>query len=168
MNQRFLTLMVSLSITACSNASEPGPGARSAPSSHPVVVEQLAAAPFRESCEYFESLDFGRISATALRGHAWQGLAGEQSHPLAGVQIAARELRTGRIWHSHTQQDGSFEIPRLPPGEYEVWTCLDGFDESRFLLDVDPSSYVEGVDLFLAPSEAPGLRDVLPIEAASG
>jgi len=121
---------------------------------------------FRDHCEAFESLDFGTKRAAALRGHTWVS-NGAEREPLRGVQVAARHLATGELRYATTAADGAFDIPALSPGEYEVWSCLEGFDELRFRLVVDPKSTAAGLDLYVGPSEASGRRDVVPEEKAS-
>jgi hypothetical protein len=81
--------------------------------------------------------------------------------PLEGVQIAARNLLSDKLWHTVSDESGSFAIDSLPPGKYEVWTCLDGFDEIRFRFDLDSDSPTSHLDLYLGPSEASGRRDVV-------
>lgn len=133
----------------------------SAPADAPEAGEGRSVEPFRERCEYFEALEFGRFTVANLQGYAWQGMTGEPPSPVAGIQVVAHERRTGKLWYTLTGSDGAFAIPLLPPGDYEVWTCLDGFDELRFHVDLDPGSIASGVDLFVGPSEAPGRRDVV-------
>jgi len=136
-------------------------------------VEPKASAPpasdfgeFREHCEAFESMDFGTKRAGALRGHTWVS-NGAAREPLRGVQVAARHVATRELRYATTGADGAFEIPTLSPGEYEVWSCLDGFDELRFHLVVDPQSTAGAFDLYVGPSEAPGRRDVVVGETTS-
>ena len=116
--------------------------------------------PFRENCEAFESLDFGERRATGLWGRTWVSSDADRE-PLQGVQVAARNLATGERHHVMSGADGAFDIAGLPAGAYEVWTCLDGFDEIRFRLVVDPQSTAAVIDLYFGPSEAPGRRDVV-------
>lgn len=123
-----------------------------------------AVETFREHCEAFESLDFGTRRAARLRGHAWVSYDADRE-PLQGVQVAARSLATGGLQHVMSGPDGSFDVAGLPAGDYDVWTCLDGFDELRFRLTVDPQSATVAIDLFIGPSEAPGRRDVIEKEA---
>jgi hypothetical protein len=117
-------------------------------------------ADFREQCEMFESLDFGQKTAASLGGRTWVSTHGG-TEPLPGVQVAAREFSSGKVAYAIASAEGEFALPTLESGEYEVWTCLDGFDELRFRLTLDPNSSAPGVDLYLGASEAPGRRDVV-------
>jgi hypothetical protein len=60
-----------------------------------------------------------------------------------------------------TSTEGDFDFGDLLPGEYLVWTCLDGFDEIRFELSLEHEAPHSRVDLYLGPSEALGKRDVV-------
>lgn len=143
-------------VASCAASSGPGSPARAA----------AALGEFREHCEAFESLYFGTKHATALQGHAW--VADDAGRdPLAGVQVAARHIGTGKLHYVTTGADGAFEIAALAAGEYDVWTCLDGYDELRFHLVVDPQSVAPAIDLYLGPSEASGRRDVVAGKGSS-
>ena len=122
--------------------------------------EASSAVTFREHCEAFESLDFGTKTATGLHGHVWLG-ADIEPKPLEGVQIAAREVTSEALHYVVTKSDGQFQVDSLSSGEYDVWTCLDGFDQARFRLIVDPNSSLERVNIYLSPSEAAGRRAVV-------
>jgi len=87
-----------------------------------------------------------------------------EREPIADVQVTARSLSTGVIDYVVTRADGRFHVDSLAEGEYSVWTCLDGFDQARFRLRLDPGSKVKALDVFLAPSEAMGRRDVVGVE----
>jgi hypothetical protein len=115
---------------------------------------------FREQCKMFESLDFGQKSAATLGGRTWVSTNGG-TESLPGVQIAARELSSGKVAYAIASVEGRYALPTLRSGEYEVWTCFDGFDELRFRLTLDPTSSAPGIDLYLGASEAPGRRDVV-------
>jgi len=149
----FLLAVFGLLAAACSASVEPK-------ASTPSVSD---SGKYREHCEAFESMDFGAKRAAALRGHTWVS-SGDEREPLRGVQVAARHLATGKLHYVTTGADGAFDIPALSAGEYEVWSCLDGFDELRFRLVVDPKSTAKGLDLYVGPSEASGRRDVVPEE----
>jgi hypothetical protein len=152
---RAVVSFVLLLLVSCIRSEEP----RSEDKSGIVTVTGEA---YRDHCLSFESLDFGHKTAASLGGRSWLRL-GDESNALAGVQVAAREISTGRIRYTVSGSDGEFRIDGLPEGEYDVWTCLDGFDELRFTLVVDLESSVTLFDLYLAPSESPGLRDVVAV-----
>lgn len=152
------TLLFAITILGVSCAS--GETKVRIPSSSQSEAEASAEASFREHCEAFESMDFGTKTAAVLRGRIWLS-AGAERQPLAGVQIAAREPGTGEFRHVLTSDDGRFQVDSLVAGEYDVWTCLDGFDEVRFRLVLDPASTARWVDVYLGPSEALGRRDVV-------
>lgn len=120
------------------------------------------AATFKEHCDSFEILNFGNVTAARLAGYAWLG--SEPPQPLQGVQIAAKANRTGELRYSVSSTDGAYELASLPPGQYEVWTCIEGFDELRFQLLLDPHTTTTGVDLYLTASEGPGRPNVVVIE----
>lgn len=117
----------------------------------------------RKECIFFESHDFRQRLASSLKGHAWLDEGGKVT-PLSDVQVAAQRVSDGREFFVVTREDGSFEITDLSPGAYEVWTCLDGFDELRFRFQIDPMSAIAGFDLYVGPSEASGRRDVVQFE----
>jgi hypothetical protein len=122
-----------------------------------------ATTSFRERCIYFESMNFGEMRSSNLRGKTLFSDQGA-TEPLERVQVAARGIQSGLVWYVFSEKDGGFAIDTLPADEYEVWTCLDGFDELRFRLIVDPSSHVDQFELYLGPSEAAGRREVIPLE----
>lgn len=132
----------------------------------PTPAKPSVSAPesFRQHCMHFLSQDFGPQVAGGLRGRVLSSTEGDP-WPLPGAQIAAQRLDDGRLSYTLSGTDGSFCVDSLPPGEYEVWTCLDGFDEVRFRLRVDQKSSTRGFDLYLAPSETGGRHDVVPLEA---
>jgi hypothetical protein len=49
-----------------------------------------------------------------------------QGAPLAGVAITARELKTNLTRESNSIENGSFLLPQLPPGDYEVKASAPG------------------------------------------
>jgi len=152
---RYLTVLAVFTLTfACSAAS------KVASHEHADGAESVASEQFRERCEAFEELVFGIEVSAALRGYAWV-VDGTERRPLEGVQIAARETSSGKLKSVITGGDGEYELPGLPVGEYEVWTCLDGFDAVRFRLMLDPAATGERVDLYLRPAEAFGRVDVV-------
>lgn len=128
------------------------------------VVEQVASGavrePFRDQCLFFESLDFGHRTTARLFGKTWLR-NGQELKALVGVQLAAREVSTGLISYALTGPDGEFTVAPLRRGEYEVWTCIDGYDEIRFMLSINPESSVTGLDIYLAPSELSGHQAVV-------
>ena len=117
-------------------------------------------------CSPFESLDLGEIEAAALRGRTLAG-TDDGAEPLPAVQVAARAEGSGEIEFVITGGDGSFAIQSLRPGAYDVWTCLEGFDELRFRLTIAPGSTGESLDLYVGPSEAPGRREVVVVRSTS-
>lgn len=129
------------------------------PASKPSIGTSEANA-FKELCDHHESLDFGHRTISVLRGHVWVS-TDEERIPLQGVQVAARNVSSRRLHYVSTAVDGGFSLSELPSAEYDVWTCMDGFDELRFRAALDPSSSALGLDLYLGPSEAPGRRDVI-------
>lgn len=126
----------------------------------PSSTSTSAGVAFREKCEMVESLEFGQKTARTLAGHVWVS-APRGVEPLKGLQIAARAVTSGKVAYEVTSAEGQFALLALPPGEYDVWTCLDGFDELRFRLILDPNSKATGIDLYVSPSEAPGRQDVV-------
>jgi len=120
--------------------------------------------PFREKCICFEALLFGEKVASSLNGHTLVE-TDVALEALEAVQVAARSLSTGDVQYTVSKPDGSYEVGPLAEGGYEVWTCLDGFDELRFRLTVDHSSIYSGIDLHLRASEVgAGSVAVVPIK----
>ncbi|HQP88011.1 MAG TPA: carboxypeptidase-like regulatory domain-containing protein [Thermoanaerobaculia bacterium] len=124
----------------------------------------LAGRPFYEHCSYFESRQLAPQVARELRGRVWVSTE-VPALPLSNAQVAARRSRSGEIYYTFSGPDGVFDMSAVSPGEYEVWACLEGFDEIRFRVVVQRDSSNIGLDLFLGPSEAGGRRDVVPIKA---
>jgi hypothetical protein len=87
---------------------------------------------------------------------------GQGSKPIAEVQIAARPAAGGATKFVFSDDAGAFDLDSLPPGEYDVWTCLDGYDEARFRLLISDSAPARAVDIFLRPSEAIARFEVVP------
>lgn len=147
---------LAVSLVACSSS-----GDRAMSTGEPVTSASVNA--YSGECDSFEALDFGRITASALSGHAWSGST--PAEPLQGVRITLTKPQTSEVLHQAvTSADGRFDFRPLPAGDYAVSACLDGFDENRFLLVIDPGSNIGRFDLFLGPSEAGGRRDVVTSE----
>lgn len=157
-----MVCMVAAAMAAVSCSSFSGGSARNEPGKGATPVRAEA---YQEKCEFFESLDFGTRTARTLSGRVWVGPR-EEVEPLKGVQVAARSVATGALVYALSAADGRYELEVAPGDEYDVWTCMDGFDELRFRLVVDSSSRAGGVDLYVGLSEAPGWRDVVlkPVE----
>ncbi len=111
---------------------------------------------------HFESRDVGVFSATGLRGLTLNRFDGE-STPLPGVQVAARSIATQEVRFAFSSESGAFEVPSLAAGEYDVWTCLDGFDELRFRLTITATSPIHDLQLLVGLSEGGGERNVIPV-----
>ena len=119
---------------------------------------------FRTDCLFFEAIEFGTITVARFQGTTWFGE--RDIVLLPDVQIAARSVVTGKDRFQVTGSDGKYRFIDLPPGEYDVWTCLDGFDELRFRLVLDPNAEGSGVDLYVPLSEGSGRFDVVITGAA--
>ena len=50
-----------------------------------------------------------------------------QGAVLPGANVVVRNVGTGATWEQTTDASGHFQIPALPPGEYEVQLSLSGF-----------------------------------------
>src|SRR5688572_17808055 len=50
-----------------------------------------------------------------------------QGAVLPGAQVVVHNVGTGATWEQTTDASGHFQIPALPPGEYEVQLSLTGF-----------------------------------------
>jgi len=120
------------------------------------LESQDAATP----CKTFEVLDFGTKSASALRGFVHVA-DGEDHSPLPGATVAAREISKGRVVYSQSDSNGQYKIGELSPGQYEVWSCIDGFDMVIFTLVVDPEILEDRIDIVLSPSESAGVSKVV-------
>jgi hypothetical protein len=128
----------------------------------PAIV--VSSEPFYKDCRSSNALRFEERAAKGLQGMAIVSTTSGQPDLLEGLQVAAREISTGKTIYALTDTHGTFELGYLPAGEFEVWTCLDGFDELRFRLVVDPGSPVDRFQLYLATSGVPGRRDVVSVE----
>jgi hypothetical protein len=151
------------SVTIRQGVAEERPAQVSASRISPVPVEPK----FRAECSHFESLDFGRFSAKRLQGHVSAATRGGFV-PMPGVQVAARQSMSGSITFAVSDQQGGFDLGALSPGDYQVWTCLDGYDELRFLVTIDVDSSILGFDMLVGPSEARSPRGVVPLTEAPG
>jgi endonuclease YncB( thermonuclease family) len=129
-----------------------------------VRLENGEPGGFRETCEHAVSYDFGKRSASRLRGRAILE-DGKESSPIEGIQIAVRELGGSGVRHVLSDARGEFDLGGLEAGKYSVWTCLDGFDEIRFELEIGPESRFEWADLYVGLSESGGRRDVVMRES---
>ncbi len=152
-----ISLCLAMAIASCSAQQGLAPGTESRP-----AVGQLP--PFRDECACLESLVFNDRAASSLNGHTLvetdRGFV-----PLDGVQVAARSLSSGDLRYTLTRPDGSFKITPLPDGHYDVWTCLDGFDEVRFRLAIDRDSEFVGIEFHLRASESgAGSVAVVPVK----
>lgn len=90
---------------------------------------------FRNDCSAFESIHCGAITTANLRDRVLLQV-GDETEPIPGAQVAAN-VTSGAVYHSFSDEFGVFDLPELERGAYEVWTCQDGFDESRFTLVID-------------------------------
>ena len=148
---RTVLICASLLLASCASPARP-------------VPQVSPASAYRENCVYFESRDVGVFNATRLRGFTLNRFDGE-STPLPGVQVAARSIATREVRFAFSSESGAFDVPSLPAGEYDIWTCLDGFDELRFRLVITPTSRFHGLQVFVGLSEGPGERNVVPVGA---
>ena len=46
---------------------------------------------------------------------------------LAGARVLVKNVATGATWERSADASGRYQLPLLPPGEYEVHFSLDGF-----------------------------------------
>src|ERR1041384_4843242 len=51
----------------------------------------------------------------------------EQGAIISGVVVTARNLQTNFTREAQTSEDGSFLIPQLPPGTYDLTVTAEGF-----------------------------------------
>jgi hypothetical protein len=106
--------------------------------------------------QYFESVHLpDAYVVAAFRGNVSAGSRTDAS-PLAGVQIQVREVRSGKVSSTVSDGRGAFQFDGLPRGQYDAWTCFDGFDRIVFRLAIEPHSRVKDLELFLRPAEAGG------------
>lgn len=107
----------------------------------------------------------GEFAAGRIEGRAVVG-DGDDFEGLADVQVAARSLRTKRVVFVISDSAGRFTLPRLDTGDYEVSTCLDGFDSVEFTVRVAREAEQGTFLLFLPPSESgAGIIDVRYVAA---
>ena len=55
------------------------------------------------------------------------GVTDPQSHPVAGATVELRSPATGALRHVSTNELGLYEMPGLPPGDYELRISATGF-----------------------------------------
>ena len=68
------------------------------------------------------------VRVRRIRGVALAGMAGT-SQPLSAISIVIRHLgESGEVFSTATNGSGEFEAADLPPGWYQLETCLAGFD----------------------------------------
>jgi|SRR5579871_5979945 len=60
----------------------------------------------------------GRISGRVL----------DQTEPVSGAPIEAKNLETGRIYKTTSLANGAYSVGDLPPGKYEVTISVGGFE----------------------------------------
>jgi len=59
-----------------------------------------------------------------------RGVTRDSSGPVPGVVVTASNVASGIKYTATTQTDGSFVILEVDPGEYEVTTSIDGFQDA--------------------------------------
>ena len=83
------------------------------------------------------------LRAQQVQG-SFTGTVRDQSGALIpGVAVTAKEIDTGLARSSVTQEDGSYTIPLLPPGQYRLSAEKAGFEKTiqgpiRLLVDAHP------------------------------
>jgi len=73
---------------------------------------------------------FVGLRAQQVQG-SFTGTVRDQSGALIpGVAVTAKEIDTGLARSSVTQEDGSYTIPLLPPGQYRLSAEKTGFEKT--------------------------------------
>src|SRR2546430_230083 len=62
----------------------------------------------------------------------------QQNASIGGVDISIKAVATNVVRETTTTEDGSFTLPELNPGEYELTVKAEGFktQTARFFLDL--------------------------------
>jgi hypothetical protein len=93
------------------------------------------------------------LSALAQSGFAQEATAaitGKISDPsgasVVGATVAAKEVDRGTVWQTKTNDDGSYNLPRLPIGRYEVRVEASGFQtalQKAFDLELNQTAKID-------------------------
>ena len=84
-------------------------------------------------------------------GSIWGVVADELGGLLPGVTVTARQAATGLVRSAVTGDVGSYEIARLPAGDYEVTAVLPGFRGAATVAAVAGAETIVDFTLSLAP-----------------
>ncbi len=65
---------------------------------------------------------------------------------LSGAQVTATDTQRGTVWNTQTNQDGAYNLPRLPIGTYDVKVQAPGFQttvQSKIQLELNQTARVD-------------------------
>lgn len=89
----------------------------------------------------------GAVTAQSFRGSV-HGSVTTASGVVPGADVIAHNVATGQERQTKTAEDGTFSIPELPAGDYEVRSSGQGFAEVKRLVAVDAGRATEA-DIYL-------------------
>ena len=122
--------------------------------------ETILSRPFFPDCQPFEVVDFGHFPVLHLKGVTLFENQGEE-RLLESVQIAVQVAGEEEALYALSSRAGRFDMGKLPPGVYDVWTCKPGYDEVRFRISLAPQNEDSEILIFMGLSEGDGRRDVV-------
>lgn len=121
------------------------------------VLLALMLLCFNQNQTYAQSSGGTSASVTGL-------VRDNQQAVIGGATITAKDVRTNQVREVITQEDGSFLINQLPPGEYEVKAIADGFTGKVF-----QSTLIIGTtSVFNFDLQPSAVSDVVVVEASGG
>lgn len=98
----------------------------------------------------FRTADFALVQTVEVAGAL---VAGEMVGTSAGVGLTLRNLATGETSRVRTFADGTYYLPRLAPGRYEL--AVDPVALQLLMASADPAPLV-----FTAPADGPGFLEL--------
>jgi len=100
------------------------------------------------------------LSLLAQSGGTLSGaITGPSGAAVPNAKVTVKNLATGQPAETQTNAEGTFSVPNLAPGEYEVSVAADGF-ESKTAKAVVAAGGVQKTLLSLVAAAAPSLGDL--------
>jgi hypothetical protein len=92
--------------------------------------------------------------AQALGGAVAGTVMGPSGAAVANATVTVKNLATGQVVTSTTNQAGAYSVPNLPPGEYELSVSAEGLESRRVKVTVAAAG-TQAADVALAAGMPP-------------